>query len=64
MNLFLCFSEKIYGTLFPAVSEMITMFFQRTHELQLKFLKLITENLHFDCMLEDELVLLIESKIF
>ncbi|KAJ9589874.1 hypothetical protein L9F63_017029 [Diploptera punctata] len=54
-------SEKLYGTLFQTASEVLTKLFQRSRELQLKFLSLVTENLQFNCLFEEELVLLVET---
>jgi hypothetical protein len=57
----LCFSERVYGTLFQAVGGDVTALFQKSSELQLHFLEVVSENLQFKCMYEDELVQLTEG---
>jgi len=57
----LCFSENVYGTLFQAVSDAVMALFQKSSELQLHFLEVVSENLQFNCVYEDELVQLTES---
>jgi hypothetical protein len=57
----LCFSEKMYGALFRALSEVLTSLFQKSRELQLHFLEVVSDNLQFKCMYENELMLLTES---
>jgi len=51
----------MYGTLFQAFGEVLTSLFQKSHELQLHFLEVVSENLQFKCTFEDELTLLTES---
>ncbi|PSN33284.1 hypothetical protein C0J52_20683 [Blattella germanica] len=53
-------SEKLYGELFQTMGEVLTKLFQRSHELQMKLLGLLIENLQFNCVFEDELLLLTE----
>jgi len=53
----------VYGALFQAVSDVVTALFQKSSELQLHFLEVVSENLEFKCMYEDELVQLTESKL-
>lgn len=57
----LCFSEKVYGTSFQAVGDVVMALFQKSSELQLHFLEVVSENLQFKCMYEDGLVQLTES---
>lgn len=57
----LFFSENVYGALFQAVGDVVTALFQKSSELQLHFLEVVSENLQFKCMYEDELVQLTES---
>jgi hypothetical protein len=61
VEILLCFSEKVYGILFQAVGAVATALFQKSSELQLHFLKVVSENLQFKCMHKDGLVQLTES---
>ncbi|KDR20530.1 uncharacterized protein C1orf112 homolog [Zootermopsis nevadensis] len=53
-------SEKMYGTLFQALSEVLTLLFQKSRELQLHFLEVVSGDLQFECMYENDLMLLTE----
>ncbi|GFG33844.1 hypothetical protein Cfor_12804 [Coptotermes formosanus] len=53
-------SEKVYGILFQAVGAVATALFQKSSELQLHFLKVVSENLQFKCMHKDGLLQLTE----
>jgi hypothetical protein len=57
----LCFSEKMYGALFQPVGDALTSLFQKSRELQLHFLEVVSEHLQFKCTYEAELQLLTES---
>nr|CAD7424237.1 unnamed protein product [Timema monikensis] len=51
-------SEALYGALFQAVSETLTLLFRKTHSLQSHYISALSENLQFNCMFEDELDML------
>ncbi|XP_023725992.1 uncharacterized protein C1orf112 homolog isoform X2 [Cryptotermes secundus] len=53
-------SEKMYGALFQPVGDALTSLFQKSRELQLHFLEVVSENLQFRCTYEAELELLTE----
>nr|CAD7576829.1 unnamed protein product [Timema californicum] len=51
-------SEALYGALFQAVSETLTLLFRKTHTLQSHYISALSENFQFNCMFEDELDML------
>jgi hypothetical protein len=57
----LYFSEKMYGALFQPARDALTSLFQKSCEVQLHFLVVVSDCLQFRCTFQDELLLLTES---
>ncbi|XP_049961116.1 uncharacterized protein C1orf112-like [Schistocerca serialis cubense] len=53
-------SESTYGSVLHLISEVLMELFNKSHEVLLNFLAVLSENLQFNCIFEDEVTLLTE----
>ncbi|XP_049813395.1 uncharacterized protein C1orf112 homolog isoform X2 [Schistocerca nitens] len=53
-------SESTYGSVLHLISEVLMELFNKSHDVLLNFLAVLSENLQFNCIFEDEVTLLTE----